>query len=122
MKNVCSQHIFKEKKLAKTGFDRSYKNFLTCLRIGEQRWSVRFAGIRPTQTRRNNRCTERQVEVSNRMYLNKKKLIIIRKKTIHYVSLQSYNIFLQCFSNVASHQIPSQNRPKSHRVALSVGQ
>jgi len=59
---------------------------------------VRFAGIRPTQTRRSNRCTERQVEVSNQLCLEK--IYNNRQnKTIHYVNRQSYNIILfsKCF-------------------------
>lgn len=51
-------------------FDRNYRNFLTCLRIGVQRSFVRFVDIRPKQRRqrirRSIRCTGRRAEVSNR--------------------------------------------------------
>jgi hypothetical protein len=58
-------------KFVNKGFDKSYKNVLTCLHIGEPRWSERFAGIRPTLIHRSNHCTERQVEASNRLCLEK---------------------------------------------------
>jgi len=72
MKNVCTQHRIFLRKFVSKDFGKSYKNVLTCLRIGEPRWSVRFAGIRPTLTRHSNRCTEQQVEVSNQLCLKNK--------------------------------------------------
>lgn len=67
-----------------TCVDKSYRNSLTCLRIGgPRRWLVRSAGIRPTQTRRSNRCTGRWAEVSSLQYLWKnprEKLIV---KVVH---------------------------------------
>jgi len=93
-------------KFASKGFDSSYKNFLTCLRIGEPRWSSQFAGIRPTQTHRSNHCTERQVEVSNQLCLEKINNSR-QNKTIHYVNRQPYNtiLFIKYFWDVKSNRV-----------------